>query len=156
MFQLVINPFLSLGYSGRACILEGWPDLSFIFSNCHYNWMYMSIPTAVVVAPSSTSGRQDYWIIPATASIRVKMRFYSYFVGFQGEEKKGHLGILLLYCFILLLPFLFFFFLSSFSCLFPLSLWQLVLPLRRFEWHDFWQHLHQFSLQIFVCYLPSS
>lgn len=38
------------------------------------------------------------------------MRFYSYFIGCQGKEKKGHLWVLLLYCFILLLPLFFFFF----------------------------------------------
>lgn len=54
-FQLVINPyhfFPGLSSSGRVCILEGGPNLSFILSNCSCNWVYMSIPTAVVVSPS--------------------------------------------------------------------------------------------------------
>jgi len=95
----------------------------------------------------------------ATANHRtkfgVKMGFNLKFVGFLRKEKKGLLGALLLYCFILLLWFFFFHLLfSSFPHLFPVSLWQLVLPLCRFEWHDFWQWAASI-LTANICLLPA-
>ena len=44
------------------------------------------------------------------------MGFYLKFMGFLGKKKKGHLGVLLLYCFILLLTFFYFQFFSFIPC----------------------------------------